>query len=264
MAKVNYDLFSDLLAQAIRDRGAAFLQTKKSRTWFRNKVAEMGSRKYTQKMLEQERTRTRANVEVGRMYFFGYDPKWKKKLPYYDRFPMIFPFNVKKDRFWGINLHYLPHKERAKLMDALHDLANNDRYDKNTKLAISYEILKESSKTKWFRPCVKEYLKSHVMGNFMRIESSEWDIALFLPFERFQKKSKEFVWEESLKMVGGKSSKGKSKSKTTKSKTKKRGQTKLAKTTKMTKVTKTAKPKKTTKAANAKKPTKRSRGMGRR
>jgi len=33
------------------------------------------------------------SVEPGGMYMFLYDPKTKAKLPYFDRFPLIFPFN---------------------------------------------------------------------------------------------------------------------------------------------------------------------------
>ena len=46
--------------------------------------------------------------EIGKMYLFQYDAKHKKILPYWDRFPLIFPFDYAKDGFYGINLHYLP------------------------------------------------------------------------------------------------------------------------------------------------------------
>ena len=49
----------------------------------------------------------------GRMFHFLYDPKGKKTLPYYDRFPLIFMVEKAKGGFYGLNLHYLPHKERA-------------------------------------------------------------------------------------------------------------------------------------------------------
>jgi len=103
-----------------------------------------------------------SRIAIGRMYLFHYDPKTKDQLPYYDRFPLIFPFQRVDGGFYGINLHYLPHILRARLMDRLLDLANNKVYDDTTKLKISYQILSSSSKFKYFEPCVKHYLNSHV------------------------------------------------------------------------------------------------------
>lgn len=63
------------------------------------------------------------DLSVGSMYMFIYDAKWKKTLPYWDIRPLIFPISRSKDRFMGINFHYLPVPYRAMLMDALYDFA---------------------------------------------------------------------------------------------------------------------------------------------
>ena len=44
---------------------------------------------------------------LGRMYMFYYDPKHKKTLKTYDRFPLIFPIKKESDGFIGMNFHYL-------------------------------------------------------------------------------------------------------------------------------------------------------------
>lgn len=137
------------------------------------------------------------------MYCFYYDPKWKKELPYYDRFPMIFPIHMESDRFLGINLHYLPYNLRAKLMDALYSLETSATKGQK-KLQISYSILKAASKYEAFKPCIKEYLKSHVRSRFVKIDHTEWDIAIMLPLERFEKATKQKVWAESKKIIQGK------------------------------------------------------------
>jgi len=142
-----------------------------------------------------------SRIAIGRMYLFHYDPKTKDQLPYYDRFPLIFPFQRVDGGFYGLNLHYLPHILRARLMDSLLDLANNKVYDDTTKLKISYQILSSSSKFKYFEPCVKHYLNSHVKSRFLWIPAEQWNTALFLPLERFQKRRKETVWRNSRDMV---------------------------------------------------------------
>jgi len=137
------------------------------------------------------------------MYF--YDAKHKSTLPYYDRFPLVFPYKKVPGGFMGINLHYLPLIYRAKLMDALYDTTNNDAFDKSTKLRLNYSILDKAAKFRYFKPCVKHYLSEQVRSRFLYVYPSEWDIALFLPTQRFIGATKEKVWKDSLQSVGGNS-----------------------------------------------------------
>ena len=51
--------------------------------------------------------------KYGVMNLFGYDPKHKATLPYYDRFPLIFPIEPAKGGFYGCNFHYLPYGTRV-------------------------------------------------------------------------------------------------------------------------------------------------------
>jgi len=88
------------------------------------------------------------------------------------------------------------------LMDALYQTANNDRYDETTKLKISYKILDGAARYKEFKPCIKRYLNSQVQSKFMYVFPSEWDIALFLPTERFVGASKSSVWADSRRKIG--------------------------------------------------------------
>lgn len=138
---------------------------------------------------------------IGRMYFFSYDPKYKATLPYYDRFPLIFKVGQYRGGFEGINMHYLPYRLRARLMDALYETSNNKRYDETTRLRITYDLLKAATKYKEFKPTYKKYLNQHVRSRFVEIGATEWDIALFLPVERFEKASKTAVWRDSRNAI---------------------------------------------------------------
>ena len=137
----------------------------------------------------------------GMMYLFSYDAKYKETLPYFDRFPLVFPFHLDSKGFLGMNMHYIPHLLRAKLMDALYDLASHTQYDEKTKLRMSYQLLNSSSQYKYFKPCVKKYLFSQLQSKFLLVPSNEWDIALFLPLERFNK-NKRTVWNDSKRIIG--------------------------------------------------------------
>ncbi len=190
--------FDEILAQGVR-AGQIPARTQGARDWFRNKARSTSAT--PEAIVRGEKARYKNRVSMGKMYLFNYDPKTKATLPYYDRYPLIFPVQGAPGGFYGINMHYLPYVLRARLMDALYDLSSNERYDERTKLRLSYGILKGAAKYKAFKPTFKRYLSSHVRSRFIEINSSEWDIALFLPLESFAKASKGSVWADSRKMA---------------------------------------------------------------
>lgn len=172
--------------------------------WFRKQALSV-KRVNTEKMMSDvepfKRLQSLSTTSIGKMYMFMYDPKTKANLPYYDTFPLVFPIEYYDDSFLGINLHYLPPVLRARLMDSLYRTINNFKFDKTTKLQVSYKTLKGASKFKLFEPCVKRYLFSHVKSPFVYISPDEWDFALMLPSERFVKAGKNAIWEDSRRMV---------------------------------------------------------------
>lgn len=174
------------------------------RDWFRDKALQVSSQNTSiERLVNKESSKTNAvtRPKVGKMLMYRYDPKHKLTLPYYDTFPMIFPIDVQNDRFLGINLHYLPPVYRARLMDALYDTLNNDRYDEKSKLQISYKILKSASKFRYFKPTIHMYLYAHVRSQLIEVDIKEWDYCLFLPLARFKKMGQRSVWDESLEKI---------------------------------------------------------------
>ena len=63
---------------------------------------------------------------------FFYDPKIKRKLPYYDRFPLVLPIETYSNGFLGINFHYLSIPMRIRLLDRIMKFSNNDKFDDTT------------------------------------------------------------------------------------------------------------------------------------
>jgi hypothetical protein len=174
--------------------------TKESLKWFQSKLKEMSGIS-RQKLLKDDKFKIRASPLPGRMFHFFYDPKGKKTLPYYDRFPLIFLVEKAKGGFYGLNLHYLPHKHRAIFFDRLTQLSTNKKYDETTRIRMSYELLKGAAKLTMYKPCFKHYLTNHVKSNIVEIPADNWEQVLFLPTENFKKKTKDQVWQESRKMI---------------------------------------------------------------
>jgi hypothetical protein len=180
---------------------------RESRDWFRQQTKNLSVS--SQRMVRSDRSRLTDKPLLGRMYLFQYDPKGKKTLPYYDRFPLVFPidsgrttgFAASGGSFLGINLHYLPLPLRARLMDALYDTITTKELDENTRLKISYNILQQAAKYRFFKPCIKRYLISHVKSRFFYIEPTEWEMALFLPLDRFVGSNKSRIYRDSRNRI---------------------------------------------------------------
>lgn len=157
---------------------------KESTDWF---IGRARSAAGYRKNIVSSDERGRDNAIIGKMYFFAYDPKMKKTLPMYDRFPLVFPIEPYSDGFLGLNLHYLNPGERQWLLNKLKDFRNNNKFNATTKLKLSYDLLSSTKKlASLSRPCVKRYLFSHVRSKFIEMEPSEWDKAIGLPVAQFE------------------------------------------------------------------------------
>ena len=167
----------------------------KSYDWYRKKVAAMttpGARSLISK------GKATLRPKYGIMNLFGYDPKHKEKLPYYDTFPLVLPLETYSDGFLGLNLHYLPIPLRIKLLDRLVDYSNNTQFDESTRLVVDYSRLK---KIRLIKPTIHKYLAGQVQSQFRRIDADEFTIATLLPVQRFKKATAKEVWSDSRSMV---------------------------------------------------------------
>jgi hypothetical protein len=178
------DVFHSILLEGL-EQNMVPAKTEKARNYYRSFGADSGS---TAKNTIFGNAKRFAKIPtIGKMFLFQYYPKHIDKLPYHDRLPLIFPIDVINNGIMGINLHYLPLEPRAALMDALYTLSSDRNYDEQTRLRITYNVLKSAASFSLFKPCVKKYLFSHVRSPFYEVSSFEWDIALFLPVEMFAK-----------------------------------------------------------------------------
>lgn len=194
-------IFKELIYSGVQS-GQIPARTRAARDWYRDAASQSEGDFRPSKVVRgfSEKKRV-AKPEPGYMYAFKYDPKFKKTLPYYDTFPLIFPIESYPDGLLGINFHYLPFALRARLMDALYTIASDRRYDEETRILATYDILKAAKKFKMFKPTIKKYLYRYVKTPFLEITAVEWDIALFLPMDNFKKADREEVWKDSRSKI---------------------------------------------------------------
>jgi len=195
MAEAINEGLLDKLKTAIKTSKAG-AKARAAGDWFREKVKQAGASAKMKAVTPNQLLRRQPddNILLGKMFFYKYDPKFAKKLPYWDMYPLVFPFERAPGGFYGLNLHYIPPRDRAVLMDNLNQYASNNKYDKTTRLELSYRLLKRYGRAV---PCVKRYLGDRIVSQTVRIDADEWEVAIFLPVERFQKASKGEVWADS-------------------------------------------------------------------
>lgn len=168
--------------------------------WFKQRLKSV-SRINNNQILKDPLLKKVEKPLIGRMYMYFYDPKTKDTLPYYDRFPLIVMVGKEKGGFTGLNLHYLPPILRAKFFDRLSEFTNNKKYDESTRFRLTYNFLRASSKLELFKPCFKRYLTSQVESRITEVPATEWEVALFLPTDKFVKNSRQSVWKKSRAMI---------------------------------------------------------------
>lgn len=173
--------------------GQKYIKMAKSRQWLYKKMHNV---KVNRAAMFRTGS-TVADVFIGQMFFFFYDPKTKKNLPYYDRFPLVIPIEMYDDGFLGLNLHYLEPGFRVLLLDKLSEYANNNKLDKTTRLRLSYDIISNASRLEMAIPCIKRYLYNHIQSKFIFVEPEEWEMAVFLEAAMFVKQDQKTVWRDS-------------------------------------------------------------------
>ena len=180
---------------------------KNSVEWFQTATQKLrvhGSGLASSSMLRESGANFASKIEIGKMYLYEYDPKWKDKLPYWDRFPLIFVINTDQEGYLGLNVHYLRPDLRLAFFDKLNQFADDKRLSPKTKLAVQYKLISDMTKFPEVSPCIKRYLWGHVKSKWLEIPPSDWRNSVMLPLQSFQKAHTNTVWaQSSRKMKNG-------------------------------------------------------------
>jgi len=173
---------------------------QKSFNWYMQQVRNLASNINTPAAaMRSDIFETASRIEVGSMYLYRYDPKTKDKLPYYDTFPLVLPYEPVAGGFYGLNLHYLPYMLRAKLLGELMDTANSKTMSSDTKMRYNWSLLKSIGNE--VKPCVKRYLSNRIVTRFYKVNPVDWKAAIFLPIENFTGATKSQVFADSRDMI---------------------------------------------------------------
>lgn len=180
--------------------------SRESLNWLLKKIRNINNPIAESRPLVREKSRftrptDRNKFLMGGLYYFYYDPITKDDMPYYDKFPLVMPLRRESDGFIGLNLHYLPLRQRIMFMRKMLPFAIYDDNDEIKRIRMTYSMLDSSSRYKEFRPCIKKYLYTRIRSKILKVQPEEWDIALYLPIQQFRKEKAKTVWQESVNQI---------------------------------------------------------------
>lgn len=182
---------------AIRDREARGSAIKSAR-WYQDQIRKLGLGSVTaQSAFKSDLGEFVTKPQTGQMLLFIYDPKTADALPYYDTVPLVIPFKIVSDGFYGINFHYLPPLLRMQLLAQLLNLTEDKTLSQTTRLRLQWKILNNAARFPGVHACVKRYLYSQVQSRLMRINPADWKKSIMLPIDNFVKASRQKVYSDS-------------------------------------------------------------------
>jgi hypothetical protein len=127
----------------------------------------------TKSLVFKGKDKGRGGAKLGHLYLMSYDPKWKEQLPFYDVLPLFILLGRSDDRFFGINIHYLPWTYRIQLVRRLLSATKNKKRLKyldikkawvSAKIPMAYAYL-----------CFRSYLFNHIRSNIAEIPLDNYD-----------------------------------------------------------------------------------------
>ena len=170
---------------------------RKSAIWYQNQVRQLVGTAYTGKKFMGDYAENLTNrLLPGRMYLINYmNPVTKAKLPYYDQFPLILPFNIEGNLISALNFHYLHPVQRLILLEKLSRFKIGDT-DIQTRIRADWGILSNFARFREVKPAVKRYRLDVIKGRKLFIPPDDWTVAAILPTEQFRGASKQSVYLE--------------------------------------------------------------------
>ena len=192
-----FDALDELFQETGLERGS-----QSAMQWYRSLVREMFEN--TELSPEETVLRDKSRLiqktgykRLGGMYLFNYLPKTRAKLKYWDSVPLVFILKFTKDGFLGLNLHYLPPSMREKLFLMLRTRLRGPEEAQFSRIEAPYELLKKNKQFRFYRPCIRKYKTKYIGSRILHIWPKDWDLAIHLPVERFQRVNRYQVWMES-------------------------------------------------------------------
>lgn len=174
------------------------LGDERATKWLATNLTKIKTTMKQDNYIDKSKQLVRKQLTPGKMVFFGYSPKTKDELNFWDEFPVTIVIDPQKGGFLGLNLHYLPPSRRADFLNKLLKYVSDPNWIKHNNTSVefrvSYGLLKNTGTLKDFRPCIKRYYYNHILTKVAFVEPREWKMVPFFPLDKFKGASRADIW----------------------------------------------------------------------
>ena len=133
----------------------------------------------------------------GNLYCFYYYPVHFDPKTFWDAFPMVFVMERHKDHIIGCNLHYIPPQWRYRVMlKMLPLLCKRGDMEEGTYFRLVYNIIKSVRGLQPIAASLHRYNYTSLRSRFFRIPPRQWELAIWMPTDRFIGKQRQGVWND--------------------------------------------------------------------
>lgn len=141
---------------------------------------------------------------IGRMVAYAYDPlaESKRRMPYWDTYPLVILTDFNAKGWSGYNLHYLQPKYRLAMLDELYSIYMDRHYDERQKIQVSHKYLNNTRVSYWAAPTFHRYRPGGLRSRVFVVEPNDWGRAALLPLQKFRGAPDSRVWSDSRDQLG--------------------------------------------------------------
>jgi hypothetical protein len=152
------------------------INTMKSAKWFADYIKKNMTNVSLAKLKQDGKIVTR--LKPGMLVTYKYDAKYRDTLPMWDEFPMVLITSVESRSWHGLNLHYMPAKERIKIILALLKATETATSELGQLRAIQNVM---GAIYKAYLPFTKMYLYSQIVSPALNIDTSSFEMVINMP-----------------------------------------------------------------------------------
>jgi hypothetical protein len=132
-------------------------------------------------------------MKRGFLYLLVYDAKWKAELWAWDALPIFVLIDIKGDRMFGWNLHYLPFVLRVNVCRQLMKMTSWKKRLQYRDVVKAWKAAK--APIGFLHLCFRTYLFSHIRSEIKEFHSQNFEDAIQDVMPKFKKKTEEEVYK---------------------------------------------------------------------
>ena len=117
----------------------------------------------------------RINLDYNKLYYFRYKATLEGQLHVYDKTPLIFIIDFRPTSILGVNLHWIPKKDRIEFFDNVLEIMEKTHKvgRRKERMRLTYELLKKPKFKSGIQAIRMYYLKG--MTQIKDVNEAEWN-----------------------------------------------------------------------------------------